>query len=85
MMVLASLAGIAFHAGWYFYALGPQMIICLWLGYLSARKCDGDLLNWLVAAFCASLVPLAGVLIMAGIWWRTGAGTTRAPEGEPPA
>jgi hypothetical protein len=59
-------------AGWYFFAWGPQMVICLYLGYLCARKTGGDLLNWLVAAFVASLVPLAGVLIMLAVWWRTG-------------
>lgn len=62
-------------AGWYFFAWGPQMIICLYLGYLCARKTGGDVLDWLVAAFVASLVPLAGVLIMFAVWWRTG--TTR--------
>ena len=60
-------------AGWYFFAWGPQMLICLYLGYLCARKTGGDVLNWLVAAFVASLIPLAGVLIMLAVWWRAGA------------
>ena len=71
-MLGASPAWIAYKAGWYFYALGPQMVICFYLGYLTARKTSGDLLNWLIAAFFASLVPLAGILIMLGLWWRAG-------------
>ena len=67
------------QAGWYFFAWGPQMIICLYLGYLSARKTGGDVLDWLVAAFVASLVPIAGVLIMLAVWWRAGVtGTGRS-------
>jgi hypothetical protein len=72
------------QAGWYFFAVGPQMIICLYLGYLSARKTDGDLLNWLVAAFVASLIPLAGVLIMLAVWWRTGASSPGHHPDDPP-
>lgn len=87
MMTIASLAGIAYKSGWYFYALGPQLVICMLLGYFAARKTGGDLLNWLVTGFFAALVPLAGLLIMFGLWWRTG---TPMPAGaaenrEPPA
>ena len=82
-----SLAWIAYKTAWYFYALGPQMVICMLFGYLAARKTAGDLLNWLVVGCFAALVPLAGVLIMLGLWWRAGAETPRGtPEnGEPPA
>jgi hypothetical protein len=81
-MTVGSLAWIVYKAGWYFYALGPQLVICMVLGYLAARKTSGDLLNWLIAGFCAALVPLAGVLIMLGLWWRAGAVPPHgAPEG----
>ncbi len=68
-----SLAWIAYKAGWYFYALGPQMVICMVLGYFAARRTAGDLLDWLLVGFLAALVPLVGVLIMLGLWWRAGA------------
>jgi len=86
-MTVASLAWIAYKTGWYFYAFGPQMVICMLLGYLTARKTAGDLLNWLVVGFVAALVPLAGVLIMLGLWWRAGAALPEsAPRSaEPPA
>ena len=78
LMLGASPASIAYKPGWYFYALGPQMVICLYLGYLTARKTSGDLLNWLIAAF-SSLVPLAGILIMLGLWWRAGSNFRPTP------
>jgi hypothetical protein len=81
-MTVASLGGIVSKAGWYFYALGPQMVICLLLGYLAARKTAGDLLNWLVAGFLASLVPLVGILIMLGVWWRAGAALPQSAPGD---
>jgi hypothetical protein len=86
-MTVASLAWIAYKTGWYFYALGPQLVICMLLGYFAARKTAGDLLNWLVVGFFAALVPLAGILIMLGLWWRAGAVMPdSAPENrEPPA
>lgn len=59
-------------AGWYFYAWGPQLLICLYLGYLCAKKTGGDLLDWLVAAFVASLIPIGGVIVMLAVWWRGG-------------
>jgi hypothetical protein len=86
-MTVASLAWIAYKAGWYFYSLGPQLVICMLLGYLAARKTGGDLLNWLVAGFFAALVPLAGILVMLGLWWRAGATMPHAtPEdADPPS
>ena len=60
------------------------MVICMLLGYFAARKTGGDLLNWLVVGFLAALVPLAGILIMFGLWWRAGAALPEsAPEGAP--
>jgi hypothetical protein len=79
-MTVASVAWIAYRTGWYFYVMGPQLVVCMLLGYLAARKTAGDLLNWLVVGFLAALVPLAGVLIMLGLWWRAG---TSLPQGEP--
>ena len=86
-MTAAGLAWITYRTGWYFYTLGPQMVICMLLGYFAARKTASDLLNWLVVGFLAALVPLAGVLVMLGLWWRAGAALPAgAPEDrEPPA
>ncbi len=76
--MLSWLIWAAGKAGWYFFAWGPQLLICLGLGYLSAKKTGGDLVNWLVAAFLASLIPIGGVIVMLAVWWR--AGTTH-PDG----
>jgi len=86
-MTVASLPWIAYQTGWYFYALGPQLVICMLLGAFAARKTTGDLLNWLIIAFFAALVPLAGILVMFGLWWRAGAALPQdTPENaEPPA
>jgi len=86
-MTVASMAWIAYRTGWFFYAFGPQMVICMVLGYLAARKTAGDVLNWLVAGFLAALVPLAGVLIMLGLWWRAETAVPAGPpsDSEPPA
>ncbi len=27
-------------------------------------------MNWLVAAFVASLIPIGGVIVMLAVWWR---------------
>jgi hypothetical protein len=72
-MTVGSVAWMAYKTGYYFYALGPQMVICMLLGYFAARRTGGDLLNWLMAGFFAALVPLAGVFVMLGLWWRAGA------------
>ncbi len=56
---------------WYFYALGPQLALCLAFGYWAERRRHGDLLDWLTGAFLASLVPVAGVLLMIWLWWRS--------------
>jgi len=86
-MTVGSLPWIAYQTGWYFYALGPQLVICMLLGAFAARKTAGDLLDWLIIAFFASLVPLAGILVMFGLWWRAGAAMPQgAPDdAEPPA
>ena len=86
-MSVANLGWIAYKTGWYFYALGPQLVICMVLGFFTARKTAGDLLNWLIVAFFAALVPLAGILVMLGLWWRAGAATASSvpPQEDPPA
>lgn len=80
MMTGSNPAWIAYKAAWYFYALGPQLVICMLLAFFTARKTAGDLLDWLVVGFFAALVPLAGIPIMLGLWWRAG---TALPEGAP--
>jgi hypothetical protein len=86
-MSAADLAHALYRAGWSFYALGPQLLLCLLFGYLAARKTAGSLMNWLIAGFAAALVPLLGVLIMVVLWWRTGAQpalAAPAPGAAPP-
>ena len=58
-------------AAWALYAYGPQLVLCLLFGYLAARRANGSLLNWLAVAFLASLVPLAGPVVMLVLWLRT--------------
>jgi uncharacterized membrane protein len=53
-----------FHAAWVFWALGPQLVICLLLGYAAAKRSGGSLLNWLIVGFLAAVVPLVGVVVM---------------------
>ncbi len=87
-MMFAGIVYDLYKLGWAFYALGPQLAVCLALGYLTAREKAGSLLNWLAAAFFASLLPLAGVLIMVVLWRqarRTGDATPAAPAATPGA
>jgi hypothetical protein len=56
---------------WWFYALGPQLVLCLGLGFQAWRRRGGDLLNWLTLSFVVALVPVAGVVVMAWLWWRS--------------
>jgi len=79
-MIAADPLSSAYKAGWYFYALGPQLVVCLLLGYLSARRCAGDLLNWLVGAFVAAMVPLVGVVVMILLWRRAGRAAAGMPD-----
>jgi hypothetical protein len=57
-------SGTLFHVAWVFYALGPQLIICMVLGYAAARRSGGSMLNWLVVSFLVAVVPLIGVVVM---------------------
>ena len=53
-----------FHAAWIFWALGPQLVICLLLAYAAAKRSSGGMLNWLIVGFLAAIVPLLGVVVM---------------------
>ena len=71
-MIAADPLWLLHKAGWYFYALGPQLVVCLLLGFLAARRCAGSMLNWLGGAFFAAMLPLVGVAIMVVLWWPAG-------------
>jgi hypothetical protein len=75
----ASTAGFVIAIAWVFFALGPQLALCLYLGYRAAVRSAGDTLNWLLAAFLVSLIPIAGVVVMIVLWQRAG---TRPPAKE---
>ncbi len=64
VVIAASLPGILFKAVVYFWAAGPQLVICLWLGYAACRRRHGRMLDWLVGGFAAALLPVAGVVVM---------------------
>lgn len=49
-----------YQAAWVFYAFGPQLVICMALGYATARRSGGSMLNWLVIGFLAAVVPRQG-------------------------
>jgi hypothetical protein len=74
---------VLYQAAWIFYAFGPQLVICLALGYGTARRSKGSLLTWLVIGFLAAVVPLAGVVVMAVLYWR--ARSHPRPAGAEPA
>lgn len=76
-MIVASLPWILFKAVVYFWAAGPQLVICLWLAYATCRRRRGDLLDWLIGGFAAALLPIAGVIVMIVLFRRAGRG--RAP------
>lgn len=75
--MISDAAGALYHAIWVFYALGPQLVICLVLGYVAARRSGGSLLHWLVGGFLAAIVPLVGVIVMLALLRR--ASSTTAP------
>jgi hypothetical protein len=85
-MIAADPLWIAYKAAWYFYALGPQLVVCLILGYLTAKRSAGSMLDWLAGAFFAAMLPLVGVAVMLVLWWRAGpAGRETAAEPDTPA
>jgi hypothetical protein len=72
-----------YDAAWVFYALGPQLVLCLLFGYLAAKKTDGSRLDWMAGGFVAALVPIAGAIAMAWLWRRPPARLRRPAPGEP--
>ena len=71
-MIVASLPGILFKGVVYFWAAGPQLVICLWLAYAACRRRRGNLLDWLIGGFAAALLPVAGVIVMIVLFRRAG-------------
>ena len=71
-MIVASLPWILFKAVVYFWAAGPQLVICLWLAYAACRRRRGNLLDWLIVGFAAALLPIAGVIVMIVLFRRAG-------------
>ena len=51
---------------WGFYALGPQLVICLLLAWSACRRTHGNLLNWLALGCLCSLLPFVGIVVL---WW----------------
>ena len=68
---------------WMFYALGPQLVLCLGLGFQAWRRRGGDLLHWLTLSFVVAPVPVAGVVVMAWLWWRSPPLPADAPRVSP--
>jgi hypothetical protein len=62
---------ILYDIVWAFYALGPQLIICLGLAYYAARRSGGDLLKWMAGGFLAAVVPIFGIVVMAVLFYRS--------------
>ena len=71
-MIVASLPWILFKAVVYFWAAGPQLVICLWLAYATCRRRRGRLLEWLIGGFAAALLPIAGIVVMIVLFRRAG-------------
>lgn len=47
-----------------FYALGFQTIVCMILGYYTAKRSLRSVFNWLVVGFVAGLIPIMGLVFM---------------------
>ncbi len=62
---------------WAFWALGPQLALCLWFAYSLARRRRESRLNWMLGGFIASLIPIAGAVAMY-LLWRPGRHRTAA-------
>jgi hypothetical protein len=72
-----ALAYGAYVAAWAFFALGPQLVICMLFAWSARRRTHGDLLHWLVVGFLWSILPYAGVI---GMWWTWRRATRRGPD-----
>jgi hypothetical protein len=68
-------------AGWAFFALGPQLVICMLFAWSACRRTHGDLLSALTKGFLWSLLPFVGVAVMWWIWRKASRGA-RAGGGE---
>jgi len=77
-VIVAGLPWIIFKAVVYFWAAGPQLVICLWLAYATCRRRRGNLLDWLIGGFAAALLPVAGVIVMIVLFRRAGRDRVRA-------
>ena len=91
-MIAASVPGVLYKALVYFWAAGPQLVICMWLGYATCRRRNGRLLEWLIGGFAAALLPILGVIVMIVLFRRagrdraqtSGAGDRAASPADPP-
>ena len=73
-MIAASVPGVLYQAVVYFWAAGPQLLLCMWLGYATCRRRKGRLLEWLIGGFAAALLPILGVIVMIVLFRRAGRG-----------
>ena len=73
-MIAASVPGVLYKAVVYFWAAGPQLLLCMWLGYATCRRRKGRLLEWLIGGFAAALLPILGVIVMIVLFRRAGRG-----------
>lgn len=67
----------AAQAAWAFFALGPQLALCLAFSLLAARRRGGDPLAAAARGALWSLVPFAGVV---ATWWDWHRARRRRPE-----
>jgi hypothetical protein len=75
-------------AGWAFFALGPQLVICLLFAWSACRRTHADMLSALTKGFLWSLLPFVGVAVMWWIWRKAsrkagGGGENARPGGGP--
>jgi hypothetical protein len=71
-VIVAGVPGTVSKVVVYFWAAGPQLVICMWLAYATCRRRHGRLLEWLIGGFAAALLPIAGVVVMIVLFWRAG-------------
>ena len=85
-MIVAGIPGPLYKGVLYFWAAGPQLVLCMWLGYAACRRRGGRMLDWLIGAFVVALVPIVGVVVMYVLWRRSRrSGDAVAGRDEPPA
>jgi len=81
-VIASGILGGAYKAVVYFWAAGPQLVICLWLGYAACRRRRGKMLDWLIGGFAAALVPIVGVVVMIVLYRRAGRDAAHAEHAE---